>query len=128
MPLFGGGKKKKIEFDARKELPQEIKDNIVGWEYTHNFKVHYKSSGLQVLASKLDLSIPSDTPELPTHNEVEAAANARLQGTTFAIQKSGTVFSSALGRFGKKDLTFSYHITDAEYKESIAFLKGTAAW
>jgi hypothetical protein len=127
MPLFGG-KKNKIEFDARKELPKEIKDNIAGWEYTHNFKVHYKSSGLQILASKLDLSIPSDTPELPSHQDVEAAANARLQGSTFAIQKSGTVFSSTLGRLGKKDLTFSYHITDAEYKESIAFLKGTKAW
>jgi hypothetical protein len=109
-------------------LPKEIKDNIAGWEYTHNFKVHYKSSGLQVLASKLDLSIPSDTPELPSHIEVEAAANARLQGSTFSIQKSGTVFSSTLGRFGKKDLAFSYHITDAEYKESIAFLKGQQAW
>jgi hypothetical protein len=127
MPLFGG-KKNKIEFDARRELPPEIKSNIAGWEYTHNFKVHYKSSGLQVLASKLDLSIPSDTPELPSHQEVEMAANARLQGSTFAIQKSGTISSSALGRFGKKDLAFSYHITDAEYKETIAFLKGQAAW
>ena len=124
MPLFGGGKKNKIEFDARIDLPNEIKNNIVGWEYTHNFKVHYKSSVLQVLASKLDLSIPSDTPELPSHQEIEAAANSRLQGSTFAIQKSGTT----LGRLGKKDLTFSYHITDAEYKESIAFLKGTANW
>ncbi|MBX5329190.1 MAG: hypothetical protein QHH18_04420 [Candidatus Bathyarchaeota archaeon] len=127
MPLFGG-KKNKIEFDARKELPKEIKDNIAAWEYTHNFKVHYKSSGLQVLASKLDISIPSDTPQLPSHQEVVEAANARLQGSTFAIQKSGTVFSSTLGRFGKKDLTFSYHITHAEYKESIAFRKGQEAW
>jgi len=127
MPLFGG-RKNKIEFDARKEWPQQIKDNIAEWEYTHNFKVHYKSSGIQVLASKLDLSIPSDTPELPSHQDVEAAANARLQGSTFAIQKSGTIFSSTLGRFGKKDLTFSYHITDAEYKETIAFLKGQNVW
>jgi hypothetical protein len=127
MRLFGG-KKNKIEFDARKEFPKEIKDNITGWEYTHNFKVHYKSSGIQILASKLDLSIPSDSPKLPSHQEVEAAANARLQGSTFAIQKSGTISSSTLGRFGKKDLAFSYHITDAEYKETIAFLKGQEAW
>jgi hypothetical protein len=127
MPLFGG-KKNKIEFDARKELPEEIKSNIDGWSYTHNFKVHYKSSGIQVLASKLDLSIPSDSPQLPSHEDVEAAANARLQGSTFSIQKSGTVFSSTLGRLGKKDLAFSYHITDAEYKETIAFKKGQDAW
>jgi hypothetical protein len=127
MPLFGG-KKNKIEFDARREFPAEVRDNIDGWEYTHNFKVHYKSSGLQILASKLDVSIPSYTPQLPSHQEVEAAANARLQGSTFAIQRSGTVFSSTLGRFGKKDLTFSYHITDAEYKETIAFRKGQEAW
>ena len=125
MPIFGGRDKgNKIEFDARRGLPPEIKDNVDGWEYTHNFKVHYKSSALQVLASKLDLSIPSDTPQLPSHNEVEAAANARLQGSTFSIQKSG--FTT--GRLGKKDLTFSYHITDAEYKETIAFRKGQQAW
>jgi len=119
-----GKKVKKIEFDARKELPKEIKSNINGWEYTHNFKIHYKSSRIQILASKLDLSIPSDSPELPSHQEVEEVANARLQGTTFSIQKSG----KNIGRLGKKDLTFSYHITDAEYKESIAFLKGTSNW
>jgi len=123
-----GKKKKKIEFDARKELPKEIKDNIPGWEYTHNFKVHYKSSGLQILASKLDLSISSDTPELPTHQQVQEVANARLQGSTLTLTKGGTISSSTLGRFGKKDLAFSYHITDAEYKESIAFLKGQEAW
>lgn len=128
MPLFGG-KKNKIEFDARKELPKELKDNISGWEYTHNFKVHYKSSGLQVLASKLDLSIPSDTPELPSHQEVEEAANARLQGSTYTITKGrSSLLGNPLGRLGKKDLAFSYHITDAEYKESIAFLKGQQAW
>jgi hypothetical protein len=126
--LLFGRKKKKIEFDARKELPKEIKNNITGWEYTHNFKVHYKSSGIQILASKLDLSVPSDTPKLPTHQEVEMAADARLQGSTFSLQKSGTVFSSTLGRFGKKDLTFSYHITNIEYKETIAFRKGQEAW
>lgn len=123
-----GRKKNKIEFDARKEYPKEIKDNLSGWEYTHNFKVHYKSSGLQILASKLDLSIPSDTPELPSHQQVEQAANARLQGSTFTLTKGGTISSSTLGRFGKKDLAFSYHITDTEYKESIAFLKGQEAW
>ncbi len=124
-----GKRKNKIEFDARKELPKEIKDNASGWEYTHNFKVHYKSSGIQILASKLDLSIPSDTPELPSHQEVEEAANARLQGTTFTITKgSRGLLGTPLGRLGKKDLAFSYHITDAEYKESIAFLKGQGAW
>ena len=123
-----GRKKNKIEFDARKELPKEIKDNISGWEYTHNFKVHYKSSGLQILASKLDLSVPSDTPELPSHQQVQEVANARLQGSTVTLTKGGTISSSTLGRFGKKDLAFSYHITDAEYKESIAFLKGQEAW
>lgn len=123
MPLFGK-KGNKIEFDARKELPEEIKNNIDGWEYTHNFKVHYKSSGLQVLASKLDLSICSDSPTLPSHKEVEEAANARLQGSTFSIQHSGIT----TGRLGKKDLTFSYHITNAEYKETIAFRKGHEGW
>ena len=123
-----GKKKNKMEFDARKELPKEIKDNTSAWEYTHNFKVHYKSSGLQILASKLDLSIASDTPVLPSHQQVEEAANARLQGSTFTLTKGGTISSSTLSRFGKKDLAFSYHITDAEYKESIAFLKGQEAW
>jgi len=123
MPLFGGKKKNKIEFDARKEFPPEIKSDVEGWEYTHNFKVHYKSSRLQVLASKLNISIPSYTPQLPSHAEVEEAANARLQGSTFSIQRGGTP-----GRLVKKDLTFSYHITDAEYKETIAFRKGQENW
>jgi hypothetical protein len=128
MPLFGK-EKKKIEFDARKELPKEIKDNIAAWEYTHNFKVHYKSSGIQVLASKLDVSITSDSPELPTHEDVEATANARLQGTTLTLTSgSRHLLGTPLGRLGKKDLAFSYHITNAEYKESIAFLKGSKGW
>ena len=118
----------KIKFDARREWPEAISNDVNGWEYTHNFKVHYKSSKLQILASKLDLSVTSNTPKLPSHQEVEEAANARLMGSTFAVQKSGNVSSSTLGRFGKKDLTFSYHITDAEYKETIAFLKGQQGW
>ena len=127
MRLFNR-KKKKIEFNARIKLPKEIIENIANWEYTHSFKVHYKSSGLQILASKLDLSVPSDTPKLPSHNEVEMLANERLQGSTFTLQKGGTVSSSTFGRFGKKDLTFSFHITHIEYKESIAFLKGQEGW
>jgi len=114
----------KIKFDSRTELPEEIRADINGWEYTHNFKVHYKSSRLQLLASKLNLSVPSDSPKLPSHNEVEEAANARLMGSTFTIQ-SGVKHP---GRLGKKDLTFSYHITHAEYKGSIAFLKGQDGW
>ena len=114
-------KRKKIEFDARKPLPKEIEGEPSGWEYNHNFKVHYKSSGLQMLASKLDLSIPSDVPALPSHSEVEDAANARIQGTTFGINKSK-------GRLFKKDVVFSFHITESEYKESIAYRKGENAW
>ena len=118
------GKKTKIEFDARKQLPKEIAGKEAEWDYVHNFKVHYKSSGIQLLASKLDLSIPSDVPTLPSRPDVEAAANARLQGTTFSINKGG----SGIGRFGKKDLVFSYHITESEYKESIAHIKGQQSW
>jgi|YelNatPaOPRAMG01_1025707.scaffolds.fasta_scaffold108955_2 hypothetical protein len=123
MKLFG--KKRKIEFDARKPLPREIAENIATYDFVHNFKVHYKSSGLQLLASKLDLSISSDSPELPTPKQVEEAANARLQGTTLTITKGSTsILGTPLGRFGKKDLAFSYHVTNIEYKESIAMLKG----
>ncbi len=114
MRLFSK-KPTKIKFDARGESPDAIKNNPEGWEYTHNFKVHYKSSRLQVLASKLNLSVPSSTPKLPSHNESEAAANERLMGSTFTVQHG----VRTPGRLGKKDLTFSYHITNAEYKETI---------
>ncbi len=123
MRLFSK-KPTKIKFDARGEWPDAIKTNPEGWEYTHNFKVHYKSSRLQVLASKLNLSVPSNTPKLPSHNEVEAAANERLMGSTFTVQHG----VRTPGRLGKKDLTFSYHITNAEYKETIAFMKGQDGW
>jgi hypothetical protein len=119
--LFGNGKKKKIEFDARTTLPQEIQENPTGWEYTHNFKVHYKSSGLQMIASKLDLSIPSAMPALPSHSDVENAAIERLSGTTLAVNQYK-------GRVGKRDVVFSYHITNSEYKESLAYVKGQEGW
>jgi len=97
----------KIEFDARKGLlPKEITDPSQ-WEYIHNFKVHYKISRIQAIATKVDISLPSKSAAVPTLTEVTAEADKRLT----ARQISGHVRTS-------------YHITNIEYKESLAIRMG----
>ncbi|HXQ92137.1 MAG TPA: zinc ribbon domain-containing protein [Nitrososphaerales archaeon] len=108
MPLFGGGSKK-VKFDARNP-PQRFLENPQGYSFVHNFKVHYKRGVLQPLANKMDVSINSPSPELPTPQLVTNEFNQRMI-MSVAHTDTKQRFDSA-----------SYHITNIEYKESFALV------
>lgn len=103
MPLFG--KKGKIEFDAENP-PQEIIDNPQGFSYIHNFKVHFKTSRIQAIATKMDVSVNSSSPEIPDNDQVTAQFNNRM-----AMLMNNPRMNLRLA---------SSHITMIEYKETIA--------
>src|SRR5438128_343540 len=71
-------------------------------------EVHYKRGALQALASKLDVSITSSSPQLPSMQEVTEEFHRRMA--------SSLPLSNTRVRYGNA----SYHITNVEYKESIA--------
>jgi hypothetical protein len=102
----------KYKFDARIG-PMSQNGNLYTspWKYSfvHNFKVHYKVSMLQALANKIDVSISSTTPQIPSTQVVMEEFNQRM--------KLGNVTREARGRFSAA----SYHVTNIEYKESFAF-------
>ena len=104
------GNKKKLEFDAQspQTAPQDLLINPQNYSYIHNFKVHFKDSALQLLASKTDVSVSSTTPDMPTMQEVTDEFHKRM---TMAVVHSSNK---------KKYQASSYHITNVEYKESIA--------
>jgi hypothetical protein len=104
--LFGRNNSK-IEFDARQPQPQ-ILQNAQSYQYVHNFKVHFKRGALQALANKVDISINSNSPQMPSIQEVTNDFNQRT-----AVSNA---HSSTRRRFSET----SYHITNIEYKESIA--------
>src|SRR5271166_5549191 len=106
MPLFGGGSKK-VKFDARNP-PQRFVENPQGYSFVHNFKVHYKRGILQPLANKMDVSINSQSPQLPAPQLVTNEFNQRMI-MSVAHTDTKQRFDSA-----------SYHITNVEYKESFA--------
>ena len=113
MDLLGKifGSKKKIEFDAmqgRNEFTKDLYDNPQSYSFVHNYKVHFKRGGLQVLADKIDVSINSGSPKLPSMQEVTEEFNNRMS-MTVAHSNTRRRFSLA-----------SYHITNIEYKESMA--------
>lgn len=101
----------KVRFDAKAEPSLKNEDLYANtWKYSfiHNFKVHYKVSVLQALANKIDISIPSSSPGLPPVQRVLDEFNQRMQ--------LGNVSRNDKGRKS----AISYHVTDIEYKESIA--------
>lgn len=104
------GNKKKLEFDAQspQTAPQDLLINPQNYSYIHNFKVHFKDSALQLLASKTDVSVSSTNPNMPTMQEVTDEFHKRM---TMAVVHSNNK---------KKYQSSSYHITNVEYKESIA--------
>ncbi len=109
MGLFGS--KKKIEFDARSGLNV---DDLGNFSFVHNFKVHWKRSGLQMLANKLDISVISESSALPSYVDVAKEFNARMLNSV--------MHTDTRGRFSLP----SYHITNIEYKESLAMRKFSA--
>ncbi len=66
--LFGR-KNNKIEFDAR-QPPEEVLQNALAFQYVQNFKVHFKRGALQALANKVDVSVNSNSPQLPSIQQV----------------------------------------------------------
>lgn len=105
------GHQKKIEFDARNPNDSravEIFQNPNAYSYVHNYKVHYKRGALQALANKLDISVSSSSPDLPQSQFVVDEFNRRMTASVFSSDTRGR-YSSA-----------SYHITNVEYKESMA--------
>ena len=105
------GNKNKVEFDAQispTERTADLHQNPQKYSFVHNFKVHYKRGALQALASKLDVSITSSSPQLPSMQEVTEEFHRRMA--------SSLPLSNTRVRYGNA----SYHITNVEYKESIA--------
>lgn len=102
----------KFKFDARTGQTGETNDFYSSpWKYSfnHNFKVHYKRSAFQALASKLDITITSPSADTPSTNQVMQEFNERM--------KSSIVHTGTRERFSDA----SYHVTQIEYKESFAF-------
>ena len=104
LSLFGR-KNSKIEFDAR-QPPQEILQRPQAFSYVHNLKVHFKSSGLPMLANKIDVSVTTDSPSLPSPQLVSDEFNKRM------------VMSNAHTNNRVRFNPSSFHITNIEYKES----------
>jgi len=105
------GKKNKIEYDATKQAnasTQDLFQNPQNYSFIHNYKVHYKDRALKLLASKVDLSINSTDPTLPENQLVVDEFHRRMA--------SAVMHTENKERFAEA----SYHITNVEYKESIA--------
>lgn len=108
----------KFKFDARLGPTTENTDFYnSSWKYSfvHNYKVHYKQSVIQALANKVDISLPSSTPQMPSTQQVMEEFNQRMQ--------MGNVARNAVRRFSQ----VSYHVTNIEYKESFAFYDAQTA-
>jgi len=103
------GKKSKVEFDATRGPARgsaDVFENPQNYTFIHNYKVHFKSSSLQMVANKLDISVSSRSHLLPPQEEVVNQFNNK------------TLVAMANPRMKMP----SYHITNIEYKESIAML------
>ena len=101
------GKKSKIEFDATRgpsEKTADLYENPQNYSFIHNYKVHFKRSSLQMVANKIDISVASSTVQPPGHEEVVNQFNNK------------TLVAMANPRMRMP----SYHITNIEYKESLA--------
>jgi hypothetical protein len=111
-PLFG--RKSKIEFNAQlppNENNRELYQHPERYSFVHNYKVHYKRGAFQAIANKMDVSISSASPKLPTMQEVTDEFNNRM---TMSVAHSETRI-----RYSR----VSFHITNIEYKESIAIFQ-----
>src|SRR5487761_330555 len=106
MPLFGGGSKK-TKFDAR-QPPSEFLQNAQSYSFVHNFKVHFKRGMLQALANKVDVTVNSPSPQLPSPQQVSDEFNQRM------------VMSVAHSDTRQRFASASFHVTNIEYKESFA--------
>ncbi len=105
------GRQRKIEFDARnpdEKRAAEVFRNPSAYSYVHNYKVHYKRGAFQALANKLDISVGGPSPSLPESQVVVDEFNRRMTAAVFSSDTRER-YSSA-----------SYHITNVEYKESMA--------
>jgi ribosomal protein L40E len=102
----------KFKFDTRlgsTSNSADFYDNSWRYSFVHNFKVHYKQSILQALANKVDISLSSNNPNMPSTQQVMEEFNQRMQ--------MGNVARNVVRRFSQ----VSYHVTNIEYKESFAF-------
>jgi len=102
-----GRNNNKIEFDAR-QPPQQILESPQSFQYVHNFKVHFKRGALQALANKVDVSVNSNSYQLPSIQDVTEEFNDRM------------VMSNAHSDTRQRFSASSFHITNIEYKESMA--------
>lgn len=105
--IMFGRNNSKIEFDAR-QPPQKILENPQSFQYVHNFKVHFKRGALQALANKVDVSVNSSSHKVPSIQEVTNEFNQRM------------VMSNAHSNTRERFSASSFHITNIEYKESMA--------
>ena len=115
MPLFGS--KSKIEFNAQSppnEKTIDLYQHPERYSFVHNYKVHYKHGTFQVIANKMDVSIGSTSPKLLTTLEVTDEFNKRM---TMSVVESDLRI-----RYSKA----SFHITNLEYKESIAMFQNVS--
>jgi len=104
-----GRNNSKIEYDAR-QPPQQIMQSPQSFQYVHNFKVHFKRGALQAIANKVDVSIDSSSYQMPSIQEVTKAFNDRM------------VMSNAHSNTRERFSASSFHITNIEYKESMALI------
>jgi hypothetical protein len=104
-------KRKKIEFDGRQgptEKTSDLYQNPQDYSFIHNYKVHFKRGTLQVLANKVDISVTTSSPQLPSPQQVTEEFQKRMTASV--------VVSDTRKRYSE----VSFHITDVEYKQSIA--------
>lgn len=104
--LFGR-KNSKVVFNAR-QPPEEIVQNPGIYSYVHNFKVHYKRSKIQTEGNKLDTSVSSESPQIPSQQEVILQFNQRMMSL-----ENDSKFQTPRNEIP------SVQITSVEYKVSL---------
>ncbi len=105
--LFWNKNDSKVVFDARRP-PEEILQNSGAYSYVHNFKVCYKASKIQAKGSKIDTSICSESPQIPSQEEVELQFNQQM-----IMPSNNAKLRTPYG------LVTSFRIINVEYKESL---------
>jgi hypothetical protein len=100
----------KIRFSALtpSQRAKELYVNPDRYSFIHNFRVHFKRGAMQFLANKVDISMSSDSPDMP-----------RIQQVTDEFNRRMTL--SVMGSQAKKRYTAaSFQITDVQYVGSFA--------
>ncbi len=113
MKLFGS-RSRKIDYNYRQGVPLEIQQSLQEWTFVHNFRVHYKTSRFNLVASKMDIGISTTNPI------VETSDNQKVIQEFYA--RFGGFVNNPLAKrnVGFNRMPVGTNITDIEYLKTTA--------